>query len=156
MEWRVTIELSCADGTRQTHDVARGGCADPHSTFDPLGLNAGRWQSSAGRRAAASGSGPGRGVLRAALLLLALPGPPSAEGHAQTAIELVVRHGRDASTAVQTLPMRGHGAVDTLSSIGTYARSVHPRIRADIGEDGGLAAVSPRPAVSVRVLPARC
>ena len=38
MEWRVTIELSCADGTKQIHDVARGGCADPHSTFDPLGL----------------------------------------------------------------------------------------------------------------------
>jgi hypothetical protein len=34
MEWRVTIELSCADGTKQIHDVARGGCADPHSTFD--------------------------------------------------------------------------------------------------------------------------
>jgi hypothetical protein len=39
MEWRVTIELSCADGTKQIHDVARGGCADPHSTFDPLGLS---------------------------------------------------------------------------------------------------------------------
>ena len=38
MEWRVTIELSCADGTKQIHEVARGGCADPHSTFDPLGL----------------------------------------------------------------------------------------------------------------------
>jgi hypothetical protein len=38
MEWRVTIELSCADGTRQIHDVARGGCADPHSTFGPIGL----------------------------------------------------------------------------------------------------------------------
>jgi hypothetical protein len=38
MEWRVTIELSCADGTKQVHGVARGGCADPHSTFDPLGL----------------------------------------------------------------------------------------------------------------------
>ena len=38
MEWRVTIELSGADGTKQTHDVARGGGADPHSTFDPLGL----------------------------------------------------------------------------------------------------------------------
>jgi hypothetical protein len=38
MEWRVTIELSGADGTRQTHEVTRGGCADPHSTLDPLGL----------------------------------------------------------------------------------------------------------------------
>jgi hypothetical protein len=38
MEWRVTIELSGADGTKQTHEVARGGGADPHSTFDPLGL----------------------------------------------------------------------------------------------------------------------
>jgi hypothetical protein len=37
MEWRVTIELSGADGTKQTHEVARGG-ADPYSTFDPLGL----------------------------------------------------------------------------------------------------------------------
>ena len=32
--------------------------------------------------------------------------------------------------------MRGHGAVDALSSIGTHARSVQPRIRADIGEGG--------------------
>lgn len=38
MEWRVTIELSRADGTKQIHDVARGGCTDPHSTYDPLGL----------------------------------------------------------------------------------------------------------------------
>src|SRR5690348_15840634 len=38
MEWRVTIELSGADGAKQTHEVARGGGADPHSTFDPLGL----------------------------------------------------------------------------------------------------------------------
>jgi len=38
MEWRVTIELSGADGTKQTHDVARGGGSDPHSILDPLGL----------------------------------------------------------------------------------------------------------------------
>ena len=38
MEWRVTIELSGADGTKLTHEVARGGGADPHSTLDPLGL----------------------------------------------------------------------------------------------------------------------
>jgi hypothetical protein len=38
MEWQVTIELSGADGMRQTHDVARGGSTDPHSTRDPLGL----------------------------------------------------------------------------------------------------------------------
>ena len=38
MEWRVTIELRGADGTKQTHEVARGGGTDPHSTFDPLGL----------------------------------------------------------------------------------------------------------------------
>src|SRR3954454_8945495 len=38
MKWRVTIELSSADGTKQTHEVARGGGADPHSTLDPLGL----------------------------------------------------------------------------------------------------------------------
>ncbi|HUB47980.1 MAG TPA: ISKra4 family transposase, partial [Acetobacteraceae bacterium] len=38
MEWRVTIELSGADGTKRTHEVARGGGADPLSTFDPLGL----------------------------------------------------------------------------------------------------------------------
>jgi hypothetical protein len=38
MEWRVTIELSGADGMRQTHEVACGGGTDPHSTFDPLGL----------------------------------------------------------------------------------------------------------------------
>ena len=38
MEWRVTIELRGANGTQQTHEVARGGGTDPHSTLDPLGL----------------------------------------------------------------------------------------------------------------------
>ena len=38
MKWRVTIELSDVDGTKQTHEVARGGGSDPYSTFDPLGL----------------------------------------------------------------------------------------------------------------------
>ena len=38
MEWRVTIELNGADGTRQIHQVARGGGTDPHSPVDPLGL----------------------------------------------------------------------------------------------------------------------
>ena len=38
MEWRVTIKLSRTDGTKQFHEVARGGGADPHSTLDPLGL----------------------------------------------------------------------------------------------------------------------
>ena len=36
------IELNDACGTRQTHEVARGGGADPHSPFDPLGLD-GAW-----------------------------------------------------------------------------------------------------------------
>jgi hypothetical protein len=38
MEWRVTIEVSGADGTKQAHEVARGGGTDPHSPLDPLGL----------------------------------------------------------------------------------------------------------------------
>jgi hypothetical protein len=39
MEWRVTIELSGADGRRQTHEVARGGGTDdPHWTLAQLGL----------------------------------------------------------------------------------------------------------------------
>ena len=38
MEWRVTIELSGADGTKQTHEVARGGGTAPPSPLDPLGL----------------------------------------------------------------------------------------------------------------------
>lgn len=38
MKWRVTIELNGADGTRQVHEVARGGSTDPHSPLDPLGL----------------------------------------------------------------------------------------------------------------------
>ena len=38
MEWRVTIELNGADGTKQTHEVARGGGIDSHSPLDPLGL----------------------------------------------------------------------------------------------------------------------
>ena len=38
MEWRVTIELNDADGTKQTHEAAGGGVTDPHSPLDPLGL----------------------------------------------------------------------------------------------------------------------
>src|SRR3954454_7562786 len=38
MEWRGAGELSGADGTKQTHEVARGGDTDPHSTLDPLDL----------------------------------------------------------------------------------------------------------------------
>jgi hypothetical protein len=38
MEWRVTIELNGADGTKQTYEVARGGGTAPHSPLDPLGL----------------------------------------------------------------------------------------------------------------------
>src|ERR1700739_2370846 len=38
MDWRVTIELSGADGTKQTHEVACGGGSAPHSSLDPLGL----------------------------------------------------------------------------------------------------------------------
>jgi len=34
MEWRVTIELNGADGTRQVHEVARGGSTDPHSPLE--------------------------------------------------------------------------------------------------------------------------
>ena len=35
---RVTIELNGADGTRQIHEVARGGGTDPHSPIDPVRL----------------------------------------------------------------------------------------------------------------------
>lgn len=38
MEWRVTIELSGADRTKQTHEVARGGDTDPHAVLESLGL----------------------------------------------------------------------------------------------------------------------
>jgi hypothetical protein len=38
MEWRVMIELSGADRTRRTHEVARGVGTDPHSMFEPVGL----------------------------------------------------------------------------------------------------------------------
>ena len=34
----MTIELRGAEGTKQIHEVARGGDNDPHSTFDPVGL----------------------------------------------------------------------------------------------------------------------
>src|ERR1700733_10193629 len=125
--------------------------------FDPRSTrpDAGRWQDDAGRRGAAPGSGPGGGVQRAAPPLLALPEPPPAEGHARTAVELAVRHGRGAGPAVQTLTTRDQGAIDAFAGIGAHARPVHPRVRADIGEAGGLVAISPRPAVPVRILPDR-
>ena len=38
--------------------------------------------------------------------------------HAHVAIELVVRHGRCAAAAVQTLPVHDRGAVDAYAGIG--------------------------------------
>ena len=38
MDWRVTIELSGADGTKHTHEVACGVGSAPHTSVDPLGL----------------------------------------------------------------------------------------------------------------------
>ena len=38
MEWRLTIELNGADGTKQAHEVARGGGTESQSLLDPLGL----------------------------------------------------------------------------------------------------------------------
>ena len=38
MEWRVTIELSGAEGTKQIHEVGLGEGSDPLSILDPLGL----------------------------------------------------------------------------------------------------------------------
>ena len=154
MEWRVTIELSGADGTKQTHEVARGG-ADPHSTFDPLGLTLDDGKALLAGVQRQSGSGPDLRVLRAAAPLLALPGPPPAEGYAQTAVEFAVRYGRSAGAAFHALSMRGYCQVDTLPGIGTHARPLHFGVRADIGEDGSMVAISLRPAVPIRVLPAR-
>ena len=71
------------------------------------------------------------------------------------AVELAVRHGRGAGAAVQTLPMRDQGAIDAFPGIGAHARPLHPRVRADIGEAGGLVALSPSPAVPVGILPDR-
>jgi len=45
------------------------------------------------------------------------------------------------------------GTVDILPSVGTHARSVHARIQADIGTDGGVGTVRARAAVPVRILP---
>jgi hypothetical protein len=52
MAWRVTIELSAADGTKQAHEVARGGGADSHSPLDSL---AWRWTTARPCRLACSG-----------------------------------------------------------------------------------------------------
>ena len=137
MEWRVTIELNGADGAKQTHEVARGGGTDPRSPLDPLGLTLddGRTLLAGVQRHLVQGRVAEYSVLRRHCW------------HCQAL---------RAGAALQTLPMRGHGAVDTLPGIGTPARPLHPGIRADVGEDGGLVAISLRPAVSVRVLPARC
>ncbi len=94
LEWRVTIELSGADGTEQTHEVARGSGADLHPAFDPLDLTLDGsdvgWQQSYADRATAPGSGPGRGVLRGAPPSPALPAPSWSEGHTDPAIEFAI------------------------------------------------------------------
>ena len=45
MDWRVTIELSGADGTTETREVARGGGTDPYRLLEPLGLTLGDGKS---------------------------------------------------------------------------------------------------------------
>ena len=156
MEWRVTIEVNGADGTKQTYEVARGGGSDPHSPLDPLGLTLddGKTLLAGVQRHLVQGRVAEYSALRRRCSHCR--GLRPLKDARTLAVEFAVRHDRGASTALQALPMRGYDAVDTLPGIGTPARPLHPRIRADIGEDGGLVAISLRPAVSVRVLPARC
>jgi len=89
MDWRVTIELSGADGMRRTHEVARGGCTDPHSTLDPLGLTLddGKTLLAGVQRHLVQARVP---EYSAAPPLLALPQTPPAEGYAHSAIDLAV------------------------------------------------------------------
>src|ERR1700734_3843700 len=132
MEWRVTIEVSGADGTMQTREVAPGGYTNPHSTLDPLGL-----------------------TLNDGKILLA--GVQRHLVQARVAEYSALR--RQCSHCQGRRPLKDtrtrrlsslFGAVDALPGIGTHAGPLHPRIRAGIGEDGGLVAISRRPAVPVR------
>jgi hypothetical protein len=53
LEWRATIERDGADGTKQTHEVARGGGTEPLFATRPARPGAGQRQDPAGGRAAA-------------------------------------------------------------------------------------------------------
>jgi hypothetical protein len=152
-EWRVTIELGGVDGTRQTQEVARGGGADPHSMFDPLGLTLDDGMALL--------AGVQRHVVQARVSEYC-----AVRRRCPRCLRLWARENtrtrrlKSLFGTVEVLAprfkrMRGHVANNALPGIGTHARPMHPRIQADIGEDGRLAAVSSCPAASVRVLSAR-
>ena len=155
MEWRVTIELSRADGTKQTHEVARGGGTDPHSTLDPLGLTLddGKMVLAGVQRHLVRGRVAEYSALRRRC------------SHCQSLRPLKDTRARRLNSLFGTVEVPAprfkpcrcaiRDAVDAFAGIGAHARPVHPRIRADIGEAGGLVAISPCPAVPVRVLPYR-
>ena len=132
----MTVELSGADGTRQTHEVACGGGTDPHSTFDPLGLTLDDGKALL--------AGVQRYLVQARVCEYCAVRRRCPRCRRPRALKdtrtrrLNSLFGTIEVPAARFNPaMRGHGAVDTLPGIGTDARSVHPRIRADIGEDGG-------------------
>jgi hypothetical protein len=155
MEWRVTIELNGADGTKQTHEVARGGGTDPHSPLDPLGLTLddGKTLLAGVQRHLVQGRVAEYRALRRRC------------SHCRGVRPLKDRRTRRLNSLFGTIevpaprfkPCRcAVTARSTLCPASELLPPLHPRIRADIGEDGGLVAISLRPAVSVRVLPARC
>ena len=152
MEWPVTIELSGVDGTKENYEVARGGGTDPHSTLDPLGLTLDDGKALL--------AGVQRHLVQARVSeYCALRRRCSRCRGLRPLKDTRTRRLNSLLGTVDvpaprfTLFLRGLDTVGTLPSIGTHASPLHPRLRAGIGDDGRLAALSPRPAVPVRVLP---
>jgi hypothetical protein len=155
MEWRVTIELNGADGAKQTHEVARGGGTEPFSPLDPLGLTLDDGKSLL--------AGVQRHLVQARVVEYSALRRHCSHCRGLRPLKdtrtrrLNSLYGTIEVPAPRFKPCRCAVTVrSTLCPASTPARPLHPRIRADIGEDGGLVAISLRPAVSVRVLPARC
>ena len=152
MEWRVTIELSSADGTKQTDDVARGGCTDPYSTLDPLGLTLddGKTLLAGVQRCLVQARDAEYSALRRRCSRCRCLRPLKDTRTRRLnslfgTVEVPAPRFKPCRCAI---PVRSHA----YAGIGTHARPLHPGVRADIGENGGLVAVSLRPAVPVRVL----
>jgi hypothetical protein len=150
----MTIELSSADGTKQTHEVAHGGGTDPHSPLDPLGLtlNDGKMVLAGVERHLVRGRVAEYSALRRRC------------SHCQSLRPLKDTRARRLNSLIGTAevpaprfkPCRCAPAMrSTLAPASELMQTGAPPNTSGHWRSWGLVAISPCPAVPVRVLPYR-
>src|SRR3954465_1610892 len=116
MQWRVTVELSGADGSVQTHEVHVGGCLPAVCSAETPGLDTGASQTAVGRTAASYRSGPDGGILPQPAPLPAMRRATPAEGPAPSTAALAVRRRGSSCAPFRSLPLPCGPSPDLLAS----------------------------------------